>query len=121
MLESYNPTSRVDQLKVITDAAYDTIKLIAEGFLNELLPFDITMDEITYMFNKYSDIVGKMGDAVGEFTDSQNKSSSSHLGYLVESFSTMIAAIPEMFDSLKQYFMDKAQNEMASEMTSIMN
>ena len=33
----------------------------------------------------------------------------------------MIAAIPEMFDSLKQYFMDKAQTEMASQMTSIMN
>jgi len=78
LLEQYNPTSRVDQLKVITDAAHGILKPIVEGFLNELLPFDITMDEITYMFNKFSDIGAKTNNAVGEFTDSQNQSS--HLG-----------------------------------------
>ena len=43
--------SREDQMKVVKDQALDVVKPITEGFLNELLPFNITMKEVNFMFS----------------------------------------------------------------------
>jgi len=35
---------------------YLYLKQMLLGFLIELLPFDITIDEVNYMFNKFNDL-----------------------------------------------------------------
>lgn len=72
------------------------------------------------MFDKFKDLVGMMSGAVGDLTGSQNEEADSHGGSLIKSFSETIAAIPEMFASLKQSFTGSGDNEDASIMTSIM-
>ena len=125
MLDSYNPPSRDDQMQVITAPTDDYLylKQIVEGFLSELLPFAVTLDEVKYMFNKFNDLYNGMTGVVDDFSsaDSQEQSSSSYFSYLAKSFSDMVSEIPEMLISLLQYFKEKNMSEEASEMSSIMD
>ena len=71
------------------------------------------------MFDSATAIQDEMSKAVDEFTDSEKESS--HLGYLMHSFSTLVAIIPQMINSLMLYFMDKGQIEMKSRLYSFMS
>lgn len=124
-MDSYNPPSRDDQMQVITAPTDDYLYLmqIVEGFLNELLPFEINLDEVKYMFNKFNDLYDGMTGVVDDFSsaDSQEQSSSSYYSHLAKSFSEMVGEIPEMFTALLQYFKEKQMSKEASEMESIEN
>jgi len=114
MLDSYNPPSREDQMEVIKAPTDDYIYLmkIVVGFLSELLPFDVTMDEVKYMFGKFNRLNDEMIAAVNEFSSADGQEeSSSYYSYLVECFDIIAAAIPEMFTALQQYFVDKSMSE----------
>jgi len=135
MLDGYNPPSRDDQMQVITAPTDDYLylKQIVKGFLSELLPFAITIDEVKYMFNKFNDLYDHMFGVVDDFSsaDSQEsgirksskllrQSSSSYYSLLAKSFSDMVSEIPEMLISLQQYFKERNMSKEASETSSIM-
>lgn len=73
LLESYDPPTRSEQLQVVASSSYTTLKPIAQGFLDELLPFSVSMDMINYMFKKYANMGDQMTDVVDEFTEDEKQ------------------------------------------------